>query len=95
MVAGDLLEITPARFVAAQELVGTLPGVLEVQTYGDKLHLFVDDYARRKNEIEAALSAQGIGHDEARQIEVRMEEAFISLVRRHQADDAEEREARV
>ena len=88
MVVGDLLEITPARFVAAQELVGTLAGVLEVQTYGDKLHLFVDDAVRRKPEIEAALSAQGIGHDDARQIDVRMEEAFISLVRRQEADDA-------
>ena len=82
MVAGELLELTPTRFMTAQELVGRLDGVLEVQTYGDKLHIFVDHAALRKEQIEAALSAAGIGHDGARQIEVRMEEAFISLVRR-------------
>ena len=81
-VAGDLLELTPSKFIPARELVPTLEGVLEVQTYGDKLHIFVDDASTRKAQIEAALSAQGIGHDEARKIEVRMEEAFISLIHR-------------
>ncbi len=51
-----------------------------MQSYGDKLHIFVDDFTRRKAQIEAALAAAGIAHDELREIEVRMEEAFISLV---------------
>jgi hypothetical protein len=59
-----------------------MEGVLEVQTYGDKLHVFVDDVAQRKPQLEAALAAAGIQHDELREIEMRMEEAFISLVRR-------------
>jgi ABC-2 type transport system ATP-binding protein len=82
MVNGELLEVTPARFVPARDLAATLEGVLEVQTYGDKLHLFVDDAARRSPQITAALDAQGIGHDDLRRIEIRMEEAFISLIRR-------------
>ena len=82
MVIGDLLELTPSRFVPAQELMNSLDGVLEVQTYGEKLHVFVDEAERRKPQIESALNAQGITHQGIRAIEVRMEEAFISLIRR-------------
>ena len=42
-VPGRLLEFTPSSFVPAQRLVAGLPGVLEVQTYGMMLHVFVDD----------------------------------------------------
>ncbi len=82
MVPGQLLEFTPSHFVAAQNLVTNLEGVLEVQTYGLMLHVFVDDIARRQPEIEAALAAQGITCTGMRQIEARMEEAFISLIKR-------------
>ena len=82
MVAGELIEFTPSRFVPAQNLMNTLEGVLEVQTYGEKLHIFVDDARRRRPQIEAALTAQGITHQGMRVIEIRMEEAFISLIRR-------------
>jgi len=81
-ISGHLLELRPAHFVQAQAAVTGLPGVLEVQTYGDKLHLFVDNVAQRKPQIAAALAAQNITHDEIREIEVRMEEAYISLVHR-------------
>jgi ABC-type multidrug transport system ATPase subunit len=84
-ISGRLLELRPTRFVQAQAAVTGLPGVLEVQTYGDKLHLFVDNVAQRKPQIAAALAAQGITHDEIREIEVRMEEAYISLVHRQAA----------
>jgi ABC-2 type transport system ATP-binding protein len=82
MVAGELLEFTPSRFVPAQDLVITLEGVLEVQTYGEKLHVIVDETKRRRPQIEAALAAQGITHQGMCVIEIRMEEAFISLIRR-------------
>jgi len=87
MVPGRLLEFTPSDFVPAWRLVEGLEGVLEVQTYGVMLHVFVDDAAqgaldRRRTEIEAALAAQGITCSGMREIEPRMEEAFISLIRR-------------
>ena len=89
LVAGELLELTPSRFVPAQELITGLEGVLEVQTYGERLHVFVDQGNRRMPQIEAALKAQGITYEGIRPIEVRMEEAFISLIRRQ--TNAEER----
>ena len=85
MLPGHLLELTPSDFTLARNLVSDMEGVLEVQTYGDKLHIFVDDVSQREPQIETALAAVGIRHDAIREIEVRMEEAFIHLVRR-QAD---------
>ena len=81
-VPGRLLEFTPSDFERAAPLVTGLEGVLELQTYGLMLHVFVDDAARRQSEIEAALAARGIACEGMREIEPRMEEAFISLVRR-------------
>jgi drug efflux transport system ATP-binding protein len=82
MIPGHLLEMTPAVFAPALELIRGMEGVLEVQTYGEKLHLFVDEVAQRSAQIAAALAVEGIAHDAIRQIDVRMEEAFISLIRR-------------
>jgi len=84
MVPGQLLEFIPQRFVPARELVTTLEGVLEVQTYGATLHLFLDDIALRQPQIEAALNAQNLAFSGMRVIEPRMEEAFISLIRRQE-----------
>ncbi len=87
-VPGRLLELTPSAFAPAKRLVSDLKGVLEVQTYGRALHVFVDDVQRRSREIEAALAAEGVTCEGVREIEPRMEEAFISLVQRraHQSD---------
>ena len=82
MIPGHLLAVTPSVFGAALKLIRGMEGVLEVQTYGVNLHVFVDEVAPRKAQIEAALGAQGITHDPIRVIEVRMEEAFLSLIRR-------------
>jgi ABC-2 type transport system ATP-binding protein len=90
MVPGRLLEFTPSHFVPAWRLVEELDGVVEVQTYGAMLHVFVDDAAqgavsKRRAEIETALNAQGITCSGMREIAPRMEEAFISLIRRQRA----------
>ena len=79
---GYLLELIPSDFVAARKLVTHLDGVLEVQSYGEKLHLFVDNVSVRKPQIEAVLTGAGIHFEGIRGIEVSMEEAFISLVRK-------------
>jgi ABC-2 type transport system ATP-binding protein len=84
-VPGRLIEFSPSKFVPARNLVSALPGVLEVQTYGAMLHLFVDDVAARQPQITAALASQDIHCSGMREIEPRMEEAFISLVSRQEA----------
>jgi ABC-2 type transport system ATP-binding protein len=88
MVPGRLLEFTPSHFVPAKRKVEGMAGVLETQTYGDKLHVFVDDLERRRSEITLALAAEGISCSGLREIEPRMEEAFISLIRRQDRIEA-------
>jgi ABC-2 type transport system ATP-binding protein len=90
MVPGRLLEFIPSNFVPAWRLIPDLEGVLEVQTYGAMLHVFVDDPAARRSEIEHVLAAQGITCDGMREIEPRMEEAFISLIGRQAGRQTEE-----
>jgi ABC-2 type transport system ATP-binding protein len=85
MVPGYLLEFKPDKFVPARDLVTGMPGILEVQTYGAMLHLFVDEVEHRRRQIEKVLAAQGIACSGMRVIEPRMEEAFISLVSRQEA----------
>jgi ABC-2 type transport system ATP-binding protein len=88
LIEGDLIELRPVaedRGVGlirrAEAAISTLPGVLEVQTYGDLLHVFVDDAAQRTPELKAALASQSIRAKDLRQTQARMEEAFISLIR--------------
>jgi ABC-2 type transport system ATP-binding protein len=77
---GRLIEFRPAPIEQALRLVASLPGVLEVQTYGLLLHVFVDDL-QRQGPIQRALAGQGIGCEAMREIQPRMEDAFISLIR--------------
>ncbi len=88
-LTGELLELRPADFVPALRLLQAFDGVLEIQTYGDRLHVFVDAARIRKPQIEAALAAAGIGIKDLRQSEASMEDAFISLVRRQENQTVE------
>lgn len=80
-VPGRLLEFTPSNFVPARKALSGMEGLLEIQSYGRMLHLFVDSVERRQPEIEKLLAAQGLSWQGMREIEPRMEEAFISLIR--------------
>jgi len=86
MVPGHLLEFKPSKFVPARDLVSGLKGILEVQTYGALLHVFVDNVERRQSQIESVLKAQKITCSNMRLIEPRMEEAFISLISREEKE---------
>jgi ABC-2 type transport system ATP-binding protein len=86
LVAGELLEVRTSNLRRAEGLVAGLDGVLEVQTYGDLLHVFVDSAAGRQEALREALLAAGIDMIGLRQTHPRMEEAFISLVRREMAE---------
>jgi ABC-2 type transport system ATP-binding protein len=91
LIEGDLIEVHPMAedlgiglMRRAEATVTSLPGVLEVQTYGDLLHIFVDDAEQRIPQVKAALAGQAIQAEGLRQTQARMEEAFISLIRRQQ-----------
>jgi ABC-2 type transport system ATP-binding protein len=87
MKDGELIALWPSDQRRARALLDRFPGIREVQTYGDQLRLFVTDAARIMPQLQAALAAEGIKVMEMRQTQPRMEEAFISLVRRQMAQD--------
>jgi ABC-2 type transport system ATP-binding protein len=82
-VPGELLEFRPSDVAQAKTLAPSLPGVLQVQTLGDRLHLFVDDAAAREPQIRAALSTHHITVEGWRTLQPRMEEAFIWLIQQY------------
>jgi ABC-2 type transport system ATP-binding protein len=84
-IQGEMIELYPEDWQAALALVETLPGVLEVQTYGNLLHIFVASAAESLSTLEVALQMHGIQHHGLRHAPARMEEAFISLIRRLEA----------
>jgi ABC-2 type transport system ATP-binding protein len=95
LVSGDLLELRPSLPAGtgqalahvlrqAEEIVAGRQGVLEVQTYGDLLHVFVDSADQRQETLVTALHEAGIEVADLRRTRPRMEEAFISLVRRQE-----------
>jgi len=77
---GDLLELQPEDWRAARGLITSLPGVMQVQTYGESLHVIVDSAEERLSEIKQALEDNEIGFRALRPALPRMEEAFISLI---------------
>lgn len=89
MVTGQLIELRPVAadgqeraLRRAREIAAGLPGVLETQTYGDLLHILVDDAGARLPEIRESMQAAGIVAEGMRRTRPRLEEAFISLVRK-------------
>jgi ABC-2 type transport system ATP-binding protein len=88
LIPGELIEFRPEStrlhgvglLRQANQILSRQEGVLEVQTYGDLMHVFVDSIAQRRPQLEAALAAQHISLINFRQTLPRMEEAFISLI---------------
>jgi len=87
-VPGELIKLFPEDWVTTLTFVRTLPGVLEVQTYGESLHLIVDSGNKRLKQIEKALKKEGLAYRSARLAPVSMEEAFISLIQRMESDNS-------
>ena len=88
LIPGELMEFRPesGRYSGvgllrqANRLISRQPGVLEVQTFGDLMHVFVDNIQQRRPQLEAILAAEQISLANFRQTMPRMEEAFISLI---------------
>ena len=85
MVDGELLALRPADLQRAGALLAGQPGVLEIQTYGDQLHVFVDDASLRGAEVASHLTAAGMAFTGPWPAQPRMEEAFISLINKRDA----------
>jgi ABC-2 type transport system ATP-binding protein len=82
---GEMIELQAVDWQTALGTVAGLPGIIEVQTYGEALHLLVDSGRQRLPEIERAMQAAHLDYHSLRVAPARMEEAFISLIRKMEA----------
>jgi ABC-2 type transport system ATP-binding protein len=87
MTEGQLIAVWPSDVHHAREVLTGLEGVLELQTYGDQLRVFTDDADSLMEDIRSTLTAEDIEVRDMRKTRPRMEEAFISLIRRHMTND--------
>jgi len=87
-VEDDLIEVLADDWQAAHAVAANLPGVLEVQTYGESLHLLLDPDQLGIAEVEATFREHGVSYRSIRPVTPRMEEAFISLIRRAERSEA-------
>jgi ABC-2 type transport system ATP-binding protein len=86
LVPAELIELRPEELRRAREIVAHMDGVLEIQTYGDLLHVFVDSVEQRMPELKSYLENEELQISGLRQTRPRMEEAFISLIRKRIAE---------
>ena len=82
----DVIEVQAEDWQTALKTVADLEGVREAQTYGETVNLLVDNGKRRLHEVERALKKSNIKYKNVRIAPVRMEEAFISLIRKMEAE---------
>jgi ABC-2 type transport system ATP-binding protein len=85
MIAGELVVLRPSNLRRAREVVGNLPGILEMQTFGNQLRVLARDAGAVIGQAQLALAEQNIDVLDMRRSKLRMEEAFISLVRQQRA----------
>lgn len=83
---GEVVEVQAEDWQAAFETVAGLEGVREAQTYGESVNLLVDNGKKRLREIERALKNSGIRYRSIRIAPARMEEAFVSLIRKMESE---------
>ncbi|MCX7838945.1 MAG: ABC transporter ATP-binding protein [Anaerolineae bacterium] len=89
LVRGELIAIVTDDLITTERIVAQLDGVSETQAYGDRLHVFVDDAARRLPDIERALRAANVRVTQIRPTAPRLHEAFIALVKHQRPPTAD------
>ena len=81
MIRGEFIKIVTHDWQKAREIIHPLKGILEVQSYGEALHVLVDSSTKRLGQIQKTLRKNKLEIMEIRVIKPRMEEAFISLIK--------------
>jgi ABC-2 type transport system ATP-binding protein len=85
VMAGQLLEVVTRTPRVPVDLLARVPGVQDVQTFGDRAHVRIRPGAQTAmaRDIEAALGAAGIGVVSVRPIAASLEDVFIDLLTGH------------
>jgi ABC-2 type transport system ATP-binding protein len=88
LMEGDVLEIVLDRVREGFRLLKNNPMAREVQAFGDRLNVIVDDAERDGTRIQKMLAAGGIDISGYRVIEPSLENVFISLLTHKEQNEA-------
>lgn len=77
---GHLLELIADPQRLAKDALSTCPGVLGVQVFGERLHVWVDDADRDTPAVTSALASAGVTVIHLRRTAPGLEDVFISMV---------------
>ncbi len=80
LMPGELITLTSPRARAARDALAGLDGVHAALLVGDSVHVVVDDAKRRIGELERALAAAGIPHEQLEPLLPSIEDLFVSLL---------------
>jgi drug efflux transport system ATP-binding protein len=81
-------EVTAPDRRAAREFLEQQPGILSVETSGPTLHLFFAPREMPLEKLAAAVNEKGLGPAGFRQITPSLEDVFIALIHKEEADRA-------
>jgi len=81
LMKGSMLELVASEIRKAYNLLKMAQGISEVQAFGDRLHLVVEDTENSEDKIRQLLATGGISIESIRRIAPSLENVFISMVR--------------
>jgi ABC-2 type transport system ATP-binding protein len=79
MVEGVMMELVSSDLHKTRQLVSGLPGVLDVNVFGDGLHVRIKD-STDVDAIATELRQHGIEISSFRKVKAAMEDAFLSII---------------
>jgi ABC-2 type transport system ATP-binding protein len=80
LVAGVVLEVQATPYHEAQQQLRGVPGVREVQVFGDRLHI-VADAVLPEEQLRRHMAGSGVTLGSVRQVQPTMEDVFMYLQR--------------
>ncbi len=83
LVRGVVMELSPSDVLGARNSLSLGNGILDVNVFGDTLHIRMEDKAS-ESIVKKLLAGNGIAVLSSKWIEPSMEDAFLSLIPRHQ-----------
>ena len=88
-MTGQVLEVHCERIRDARQLLLGVTGLREIQAFGDRLHVIVEDEKRGTQVLRSALQGAGIQIAAIRTVEPSLENVFISLLTRRNEHEVE------